>query len=343
MNITDDPECRALLRYAARIGGDATLVQGAGGNVSLKRDGVLWVKASGTWLSEAETRPILVPVQLDRLLAALHAGGEAVPENTLPFVAQALNVSGLRPSTETTFHAALPQPVVVHVHCVETIAWVARADAEAAIAPLLAGLHWAFIPYVRPGAPLTRQILARSTPATDVLVLGKHGLVVGGATTAAAAALLAEVQRRLRRPARALPPPRHTDLARLAEGTDYRPALDVGTHATATDPASFAVARLGSFYPDHVVFLGPGIVELPPGSPPGGKAPMLVAQAAGVLLRRDATAGQAALARCLADVLARLDASEPLTPLTRADEAELLGWDAEQYRQKLDQPGSAQP
>lgn len=343
MNITDDPECRALLRYAAQIGRDAALVQGAGGNVSLKRDGVLWVKASGTWLMHAEARPILVPVHLEKLLAALHEAGGAVPEDTAPFVADALNVSGLRPSSETTLHAALPHPVVVHVHCVETVAWVARADAEAAIAPLLAGLHWAFIPYVRPGAPLTRQILARTAPETDVLVLGKHGLVVGGASTDAAASLLADVQHRLRRPARALPPPRHASLARLAEGTDYEPAEHSAIHAIAMDPASLAVARLGSFYPDHVVFLGPGIVELPPGPPPGRKAPMLAAPGIGVLLRRDATAGAAAMARCLADVLARLDPSEPLAPLSRADEAELLGWDAEQYRQKLDRPGLAQP
>jgi rhamnose utilization protein RhaD (predicted bifunctional aldolase and dehydrogenase) len=343
MSITDDPECRALLRYSAEIGRDATLVQGAGGNVSLKRDGVLWVKASGTWLMQAEERPILVPVLLDKLLAAVHQGGDAVPEDTAPFVAEALNVAGLRPSTETTLHTALPHPVVVHVHCVETIAWVARADAGAALAPLLAGLRWAFIPYVRPGAPLTRRILARTTPATDVLVLGKHGLVVGGADTAAAAALLAEVHRRLRRPARALPPPREAELARLAEGTDYAPAQYIGTHAVAMDPASLAVARLGSFYPDHVVFLGPGIVELPPGPPPGRTVPMLVAPGAGVLLRRDATAGAIAMARCLADVLARLDPAEPLVPLSRAEEAELLGWDAEHYRQKLDRPSPARP
>lgn len=121
------------------------------------------------------------------------------------------------------------------------------------------------------------------------------------------------------------------------------PAEDIATHATAMDPASLAVARLGSFYPDHVVFLGPGIVELPPGPKPGGKAPMLVAPGAGVLLRRDATAGAIAMARCLADALARLDPSEPLVPLSQADEAELLGWDAEHYRQKLDRPGLAQP
>jgi len=38
-------------------------------------------------------------------------------------------------------------------------------------------------------------------------------------------------------------------------------ADDEALHAIATDPVSLEVARCGSLYPDHVVFLGPGIVE----------------------------------------------------------------------------------
>ncbi len=325
--IHDDPEFRALLRYAEAIGADPSLVQAAGGNVSLKRDGVLWVKASGTWLAHAMRRDIFVPVRLPELLAAMHADAA---EDTSPFVIVGQNPSGLRPSIETTLHGVLPHPVVVHVHCVETIAWACRADAPAALAPLLAGLRWAFIPYVRPGAPLTRAILDVIAPDTDVLVLGNHGLVAGGADTASSGALIAEVARRLRRTARIAPAPDFSALE-AAAGAEYAPAADPASHGTATDPVSLSVARLGSLYPDHVIFLGPGIVTVPASRP----APMLVVSGAGVLLRRDASAGVAPLARCLADVCARLDPAEPLVALTATQDAELLGWDAEKYRQAL--------
>jgi rhamnose utilization protein RhaD (predicted bifunctional aldolase and dehydrogenase) len=43
-----------LRRMSARVGANILLVQGAGGNSSVKRDDVLWVKASGRWLSEAK-------------------------------------------------------------------------------------------------------------------------------------------------------------------------------------------------------------------------------------------------------------------------------------------------
>ncbi len=325
-SIGQDSEFHALLRYSAVIGSDPALVQGAGGNVSLKRDGVLWVKASGTWLARAGTDDIMVPVALDPLLAAIDADDATAMEEAGRFVRGAENPSGLRPSIETTMHALLPHPVVVHVHCVETIAWSCRADAESALAPLLAGLGWCFVPYVRPGAPLTRDIRARLRPGTDVLVLGNHGLVVGGSTTADAAALVAEVGHRLRRVPRVAPSP--GDLPQL---DGYRPAEDAHTHGTATDPRALAVARRGSLYPDHVIFLGRGIAE-----PPTRDAMMLVVPGRGVLLRQDASSGAIALARCLADVTARLDPDEPLRVLTEAEESELLGWGAEQYRKSLD-------
>ena len=208
-----DPEFQALLALSAEVGADPTLVQAAGGNVSLKRDGVLWIKASGTWLKDALERDIMVPVDLAALLAALARGDEAA-ERAQGFVIESANPGGLRPSIETTVHSAMPQPVVLHVHCVETIAWSALADAEAALAAPLTGLNWAFIPYVRPGLPLARAIEARRRAETDVLVLGNHGLVVAAETVAAAANLLRAVTDRLRRPARAAGPP---DMDRLQD------------------------------------------------------------------------------------------------------------------------------
>ena len=329
--IADDPEFQTLLRYSAGIGADPALVQAAGGNVSLKRHGVLWVKASGMWLAHALRQNIMVPVDLAALLEAVQRHDAAAVEDTSAFVAAGLDASGLRPSIETTLHAMLPHPVVVHVHCVETIAWAARQDAAAAIAPLLHGLRWAFVPYVRPGAPLTFGMLKVLHPDTDVLILGNHGLVVGGANTEAAAALLAEVSRRLRRTARTAPPPDLAAVERAAAGTGYRLPEALATHASATDPQALDVALRGSLYPDHVIFLGPGVST----DIASGRALVLL-PGLGALLKHGASAGAAALARCLADVTARLDPSEPIVTLTAEQNGELLGWDAEKYRQQLD-------
>src|SRR5689334_12532351 len=148
-----DPEFRALRALSARLGRNPLRTQAAGGNTSLKRDGVMWIKASGTWLAEAEIRDIMVPVALDPLRQALDRRDPRA-EKATDFVLGALNPSGLRPSVETSVHAVIPQAVVVHIHCVATVAMAVRTDAERAIGECLdglPGLAWTFVPYIKPG------------------------------------------------------------------------------------------------------------------------------------------------------------------------------------------------
>lgn len=332
-----------LAALSARLGMNRDLVQGAGGNTSLKRgEAELWVKASGTWLSAAERQPIFVGLDLPGLLRRMEAG-EAEP--ALPAL---LDPAGtLRPSIETTLHALLPHRVVLHVHSVNALAFAPRADGEALVAGRLAGLRWAWIPYAKPGLPLTRAVQARMAAAPDILVLGNHGLVVGGGSPEEAEARLDEVERRLATPARPAPPADLPLLERLAglSGGRYRPARLAEAHAAATEAASFAMAGRGALYPDHVVFLGPAPIPTlspdraaewlrqPPLSAP---APALVlVGGAGALLRADLGAGAEEMAACLGLVLPRLDPAAPLTVLGPAQEAELLDWDAEKYRQSL--------
>src|SRR6185437_11806138 len=47
------PEVNGLRRLSARLGRDPRLVQASNGNTSVKRDGTLWIKASGRWLANA--------------------------------------------------------------------------------------------------------------------------------------------------------------------------------------------------------------------------------------------------------------------------------------------------
>ena len=99
------------------------------------------------------------------------------------FVDEARNPGRLRPSIETSVHAVIPEPIVAHIHCVETIALAVRADGEALVADRLRPLRDAaavYVPYRRPGLPLSKAIAERLTPRVNVLVLANHGLVVAG-------------------------------------------------------------------------------------------------------------------------------------------------------------------
>lgn len=344
-------EFEALLDVSARVGADPALVQGAGGNTSIKEGGTLWIKASGLWLMQARQRDVMVPVALEPLLDALERDDPST-EKAQDFVIADRNPLGLRPSIETTVHALMPQKVVIHVHCVETIATAVQANAETLAASKLSGLPHVFVPYARPGLPLAKAIAARIGVDTSVLILGNHGLAVAGETVAAAAALLAEVSRRLALPVRAPAKADLTALSRLAINSCYGLPEDVGIHDAATDLASCKIAAGGSLYPDHVIFLGKGSVIAAPHetaaaieerfavdgvAPP----PVILFPGKGALVTRDITAGARAMARCLSDVLSRIPDGARLRYLTDAENAELLGWDAEKYRQALNRAGQA--
>ena len=333
----------ALLILAARVGSDPALVQGPGGNVSIKHGEVMWIKASGTWLTHALTKPLMVPVALEPLLAGLERGDPAC-DACVDFVRTDLNPGGLRPSIETSVHAVMPQRIVVHVHCVETLAWAARADAGTALAPLLRDLPWALVPYIKPGMSLSRAMRPAVAAGARVVILGNHGLVVAGDTVPETEALLDAVADRLKRPVRAAAFAQHAHLGRLARGTAYEAPEGEAMHGVATDPLALRAALGGSLYPDHVIFLGPGVVALEDGETVDEAVtraarptlPMICVPRAGVLLHRDATAATRALARCLSDVTARLDPDASLNYIGTANEAALLDWDAEKYRQSLD-------
>ncbi|MFI5411756.1 class II aldolase/adducin family protein [Kaistia sp. UC242_56] len=341
---TDDAEFAALRQASAMLGRDPLRTQAAGGNTSLKRAGVLWVKASGTWLAEAEEREIFLPVSLPPLLDAIHANDERAAKAT-DFVVADANPQGLRPSVETSVHAVLPQAVVLHIHCVETVAQVARADARDAIAARLDGIDgivWSYVPYVKPGLPLAREIDAVSPAGTNVVLLGNHGLIVAAETVAEAVALIERVGTALAEPVRPAPAADIAALEALAEGSPYRLPTDPAAHATATDPARLAIAARGTLYPDHVVFLGSGTAVLAEGDTPSAVAerselpPMLLAvPGKGVLIHREVLRGGDALARALADVTGRIEADASLRFLTVDEEQELVTWDAEIYRRSL--------
>ncbi|MDB5522389.1 MAG: N-acylmannosamine 1-dehydrogenase [Rhizobium sp.] len=341
------PEFEALLDLSARVGADPLLVQGAGGNTSIKEAGTLWIKASGLWLAHARQRDVMVPVDLDPLLEALGRDDPAC-EKAQQFVIADKNPAGLRPSIETTVHALMPQKIVVHVHCVETIAVAVQANAEAVAAGRLEGIAHAYVPYARPGLPLAREISKRLGDGVAVLILGNHGLVVAGETVAEAEALLNTVCARMRAAPRQAQAPDKAALLRLAMNSDYALPDIEAVHAAATDLESVKIGAGGSLYPDHVIFLGRGLTIAAPndtaadiGTSHADPPPIIVFPGKGVLVRKDINAGALAMARCFADVAARVPAGARLHYLSDAEKAELLGWDAEKYRQELNRAGQA--
>src|ERR1700722_5546332 len=236
----DDGEFHALRELSASLGADPVRTHGAAGNTSIKRDGAMWIKASGTWLADALAQDIMTPVRLDPLREAI-ADEDPRAAAATDFVDAQRNASGLRPSIETSVHAIIPSPVGVHIHCVNTIALAVRHDGESLARERLrphADVALAFIPYRKPGLPLAQAIAERLTKDTNVFVLANHGLVVPGEAVAEAADRIERVCETFSAPARATPQVGAENLAAIVKGTDYRLPQDPTLHAVALDPKS---------------------------------------------------------------------------------------------------------
>ena len=332
----DHTDLENLKKMSARIGRNDRLIQGAGGNSSFKTTKKIWVKGSGVWMSEAEDRDIFVSLDLPKLRNAIENNHENPTEASQ---LSALKSGGLYPSIETTLHAMMPHQYVLHTHAIDVLALAVCADAEWRFSKQLMGLNWVFVPYARPGLPLTLSMKAvMSQDDADVLILENHGLVVGGASVSEIDTLLANICKRCSSPARKVPPPNIVILENLIRNSVYRLPKDSLCHTLATDPNVCKKAQAGSLYPDHVVFLGHGIATHDESCdlPDGILAPMALAlPGIGVVVRRDIPKGAEAMLKCLAEVLLQVPDGAPLSYLTLQQESELLDWDAEKIRQNM--------
>lgn len=171
-----------LVHLSRRIGQDPRLVQPGGGNTSIKVDGVLAVKGSGTDLRTIGPDGFTL-LDLARLVALRDA--EAMTDaEMMRFMAACMTADGPAPSVETPLHALLPHRVVAHTHDVATMSLtnVRQTTAERLVRELFDG-RIVYVPYVRPGFPLARAVseLAERIPAgAEGLALAHHGLVVWG-------------------------------------------------------------------------------------------------------------------------------------------------------------------
>lgn len=343
-----DGEFERFLALSKEIGGDILKTQGAGGNTSLKDGDTMWVKASGTWLAQAGDRDIMVPVRASPLLEALRQGDPRA-EKAIDFVIGALNTSGLRPSIETSFHAALKNRVVAHYHCVNAIALSVLAQRDEILKVKLdaTGMKWATTPYRRPGTPLAREVDHAAGDKPDVLILYNHGIIVTGETVEEVSDRIKHVTVALEMPVRQVSSPNISALQRMADDSSYAPAADAASHQLALSPENIRIATGGSMYPDHVIFLGAQIGLLEAGQSlqaylerfagtEGGAPKMIIVPGSGVLVSNALTPGGQVMVRCLAEVVSRIPDGADVIYLSQADEHELTNWEAEQYRQALD-------
>lgn len=340
MSVIAATEPGFLQSLSARIGSDQLLVQAATGNTSLKQEGRMWIKASGTWLAHAVEDEIFIPIDLADTRRQISRGTDPAGQSFT------VGHKQLGTSVETAMHAVLHWQVVVHVHSVNTIAWAVRDDGPEQLERLLAGIAWQWIPYTSSGLPLARSIEASvaARPETRVLVLANHGLVVCGDNCEEAENLLREVERRVSISPRRSIEPDWALLARLADSGVWRVPPSIPVHAMATDPVNRRIVSEGILYPCQAIFLSTQARIFPATVSTTELAlidePYVMIEGIGTLARRRRNPTESATLAGLALVLQRIPESAPLRYLGENQVRDLLCADVYHYRERVEDNGA---
>lgn len=329
-----------LRKISKEIGDNIDLVQGAGGNTSVKEKGVLWIKASGCWLSDAMERDIFVPVDNTKVLNSVDSGG--TPSVLSESRVRSADAS-LRPSIETVLHSLMPHKFVLHVHPVNTLSILVLDNGIKYIDKLLGDLNWAWVPYIKPGSDLAKFVQRVVKIDTDIVFLANHGLVVGAETAQKALDLLLLIENKLSRKVRKSGQICSDRLKLSVNESEYKlPKYEIA-HKIANDEIALQVVDNGSLYPDHVVFLGAGPMEIMsieefeegPAKHNFGNSNVAIIRNHGVVVHSNISDNAESMLYCLASILMRLQKGEKLRYLTQKEEMELMNWDAEKYRQLI--------
>jgi len=212
-----EKELAELIKISNATGKDTTLVQGGGGNTSVKTgDGkFMYIKASGTALKDMNATAGWRRMRIEPVIEIIKDKGLAkMPATTRePEVVNRLLLAcdddvttGARPSVEAHLHALLDK-YVIHLHPIAVAAYVNAKNGRAVLEKLFAGRKYPplWIPYTDPGFMLAKKVAQLVTGyekeygrKPSVIVLAKHGLFVTADSADAAVRLVHRVVRLLK-------------------------------------------------------------------------------------------------------------------------------------------------
>jgi rhamnulose-1-phosphate aldolase/alcohol dehydrogenase len=167
-------------RAVSNFGGGNTSAKGTATDHAGREVEVMWVKGSGSDLATMGAEHF-TGLRMDEMLPLMERS-EMSDEDMVAYLARCqLDPKMPRASIETLLHAFVPAPHVHHTHPDGINVLAGTADGERLVRECF-GDSAAWIPYIRPGFTLSRQVgeAARANPDLKLVVLAKHGLVVWG-------------------------------------------------------------------------------------------------------------------------------------------------------------------
>jgi len=196
-------ESRELINIARVLSDRPDLVQGAGGNLSVKLDTKrMLIKASGFMFDELSETKGFVVVDYKKLHTRYSTKKAFNEKKESEFLLSCAENTNTRPSMEAGFHAFLGK-YVLHTHPVYTNVLSCAKDGERIALGIAEhiGIDAAFLKYANPGPELAVAVaglVKKRSRAPSVIFLGNHGLIVSGKTVSEVLALHERINKEMR-------------------------------------------------------------------------------------------------------------------------------------------------
>lgn len=331
-------ESRELIsNLCEEIGKDNLLVQGAGGNISWKDSKTLWVKASGTWLENANTEDIFVPVSLETI-------NKEISNGNFSFKPLASNDSKLKPSIETILHALMKQKYVLHLHAVNVISDIIKDNCYDILNNKIPKkLNWQLIGYHTPGPDLAKSInnALTKSPKTNILFLKNHGLVIAEDTINGLTDILEKISEIF------FKEPLNFNKIFLENnkdinknGTIYKIIDDYEIQLLSKNNNLLKrIEKIWAICPDHVVFLGSKAVIYEDiksfNNSQDEDRELIFIKNYGTIATKTFNYAKKIQLKCYFNIISRITEKDRINLLSNEEVAKLLNWDDEKYRLSL--------
>ena len=327
----------SLIEITEKVGNDINLVQGPGGNISYKNDGFMYIKASGTKMSDVKKRNIFVKTDHIKIIKGIENEDKDLKKKYW------VDNDSIRPSIETSMHALMPHKCVLHVHCVNTLSWVVQENYQNKISFLLKGENWSSIPYIKPGISLSKEIKKIiDTKNSDIILLSNHGIVVGAETPSEVYAITKGISEKLYQKELKKTKISLNDFDKYLSFKKYKLPKYEYVHNIAFSNRHSIIAANGDLFPDQIVFLKNGIKIIESISDleslltlSNEEHPVILIPNQGLLVPNNFKEVNEITLFGLTMIISRIPQNSTIKYLTKKDRSELLNWDLEKLRQKM--------
>lgn len=161
-----------FLRLCKLLSTDLSLTQESGGNVSIKYDDKLLIKASGYKMSQVNMNNGFV------ICNTTNSNNEFKTEDEYNQFIQMVKFKGdKQPSMELGFHNYIKSRIVIHTHPIYLNCILSSNESRPIIEKLFYNLDYEYIEYTLPGFKLCNKFITNNKK--KIYFLENHGLIIG--------------------------------------------------------------------------------------------------------------------------------------------------------------------